>query len=188
MGVRKLCWGHSKRELSYRTLLQLMRSAALAAAAGAVLCGSTLQFLQPPLLECMGSACDRRRSTAEGRVLYCLHCCCSKASCAANFTPACLPSSTFNRPSGENKSAAGQATTEQLCATVNGERPRLPAVLRICRPTYICPAVCGELLRLGSGVLVPVVRVTGVLPQLRTLKLEGALMSYHSFFRKGSSL
>ena len=34
----------------------------------------------------------------------------------------------------------------------------------------------------------PVVRVTGVLPQLRTLKLEGALMSYHSFFRKGSNL
>ena len=81
-----------------------------------------------------------------------------------------------------------QATTEQLCATVNGERPRLPAVLRICRPAYICPAVCCELLRLGSGVLVPVVRVTGVFPQLRTLKLEGALMSYHSFFRKGSSL
>ena len=52
----------------------------------------------------------------------------------------------------------------------------------------MCPAVCGELLRLGSGVLVPVVRVTGVLPQLRTLKLEGALMSYHSFFRKGSNL
>ena len=34
----------------------------------------------------------------------------------------------------------------------------------------------------------PVVRVTGVLPQLRTLKLAGALMSYHSFFRKGSIL
>eukprot|EP00964_Phaeocystis_antarctica_P064234 scaffold38621_cov81-Phaeocystis_antarctica.AAC.8 len=70
-----------------------MRSAALAAAAGAVLCGSTLQFLQPPLLRCTDSACDRRRSTAESRVLYCLHCCCSKASCAANFTPVSLPSS-----------------------------------------------------------------------------------------------
>jgi len=35
---------------------------------------------------------------------------------------------------------------------------------------------------------VPVVRVTGVLPQLRTEKLEGALMSYHSFLVKGSTL
>lgn len=34
----------------------------------------------------------------------------------------------------------------------------------------------------------PVVRVTGVLPQLRTEKLEGALMSYHSFLVKGSTL
>ena len=36
--------------------------------------------------------------------------------------------------------------------------------------------------------LVPVVRVTGVLPQVRCLKLLGALMSYHSFFVKGSML
>ena len=37
-------------------------------------------------------------------------------------------------------------------------------------------------------VLVPVVRVTGVLPQARTWKLDGALMSYHSFLVKGSTL
>lgn len=29
--------------------------------------------------------------------------------------------------------------------------------------------------------------MTGVLPQLRTEKLDGTLMSYHSFFRNGSS-
>lgn len=36
--------------------------------------------------------------------------------------------------------------------------------------------------------LVPVVRVMSVLPTLRVLKYPGALMSYHSFFRKGSVL
>ena len=46
----------------------------------------------------------------------------------------------------------------------------------------------GALWRRGSGALVPVVRVTGVLPQLRTLKFDGALMSYHSFLVKGSTL
>ena len=39
----------------------------------------------------------------------------------------------------------------------------------------------------GEHALVPVVRVTGVLPQLRTVKLLGALMSYHSFLVKGST-
>ena len=60
-----------------------------------------------------------------------------------------------------------------------------PPALR--SPAYLRGGGC-ELHGLGSGVLVPVVRVTGVLPQLRTLKLAGALMSYHSFFRKGSIL
>ena len=43
-------------------------------------------------------------------------------------------------------------------------------------------------LRASEAILVPVVRVTGVLPQARTVKLDGALMSYHSFFVKGSTL
>lgn len=46
---------------------------------------------------------------------------------------------------------------------------------------------CARHLR-QTSVLVPVVRVTGVLPQLRTTKLEGALMSYHSFLVNGSTL
>ena len=75
---------------------------------------------------------------------------------------------------------------EEPSATANGEPPHTPAFLRI--PAFLPCRCCCELHRLGSGVLVPVVRVTGVLPQLRTLKLEGALMSYHSFFRKGSNL
>merc|ERR1719401_1156224 len=36
------------------------------------------------------------------------------------------------------------------------------------------------------AILVPCVRETSVLPQLRWLKTLGALRSYHSFFRKGS--
>merc|ERR1719356_1307572 len=36
------------------------------------------------------------------------------------------------------------------------------------------------------AILVPCVRLTRVLPQLRTEKTLGALMSYHSFLRKGS--
>merc|ERR1719183_1576775 len=36
------------------------------------------------------------------------------------------------------------------------------------------------------AIFVPVVRVTRVLPQLRVRKGVGALMSYHSFFRKMS--
>merc|ERR1719355_372553 len=36
------------------------------------------------------------------------------------------------------------------------------------------------------AIFVPCVRLTRVLPQLRTLKTLGALTSYHSFFRKGS--
>lgn len=60
-------------------------------------------------------------------------------------------------------------------------------------PPLLCCCSCWAAFRRrgqqrGSGVLVPVVRVTGVLPQARTVKLDGALMSYHSFFRKGSSL
>ena len=60
-------------------------------------------------------------------------------------------------------------------------------------PPLLCCCSCWAAFRRwgqrrGSGALVPVVRVTGVLPQARTVKLDGALMSYHSFFRKGSSL
>merc|ERR1719424_1310896 len=40
----------------------------------------------------------------------------------------------------------------------------------------------------SDAIFVPVVRVTGVLPQLRTVKLDGALMSYHSFLVKGSTI
>merc|ERR1719456_1770044 len=36
------------------------------------------------------------------------------------------------------------------------------------------------------AIFVPCVRLTRVLPQLRTEKTLGALMSYHSFLRKGS--
>merc|ERR1719199_1249902 len=38
----------------------------------------------------------------------------------------------------------------------------------------------------SDAIFVPCVLVHRVLPQLRTLKEEGALMSYHSFLRKGS--
>merc|ERR1719491_1278003 len=38
----------------------------------------------------------------------------------------------------------------------------------------------------SDAILVPEVLVTRVLPHWRTLKTLGALMSYHSFFRKGS--
>merc|ERR1719355_130782 len=36
------------------------------------------------------------------------------------------------------------------------------------------------------AIFVPCVRVTKVLPQLRVAKTLGALISYHSFLRKGS--
>merc|ERR1719327_1381788 len=38
----------------------------------------------------------------------------------------------------------------------------------------------------SEAIFVPCVLEIRVLPQLRTLKADGALMSYHSFFRKGS--
>jgi hypothetical protein len=41
---------------------------------------------------------------------------------------------------------------------------------------------------IAYNVLVPVVLVMRVLPTLRLAKTPGALMSYHSFFRKGSVL
>merc|ERR1719420_2875763 len=41
-------------------------------------------------------------------------------------------------------------------------------------------------LRPSEAILVPCVFDTRVLPQLRTLNMLGALMSYHSFLRKGS--
>merc|ERR1719272_349125 len=38
----------------------------------------------------------------------------------------------------------------------------------------------------SDAIFVPWVLEINVLPQLRTLKMLGALMSYHSFLRKGS--
>merc|ERR550539_2372249 len=38
----------------------------------------------------------------------------------------------------------------------------------------------------SEAILVPCVLVQRVFPQLRTLNMLGALMSYHSFLRKGS--
>ena len=45
----------------------------------------------------------------------------------------------------------------------------------------------GGWLMVGANVLVPWVRVMRVLPHLRTEKTLGALMSYHSFLRNGST-
>ena len=48
-------------------------------------------------------------------------------------------------------------------------------------------AACG-CCRLQGPTFVPAVRVTSVLPTLRTVNAPGALMSYQSFFEKGSTL
>jgi hypothetical protein len=151
--------------------------------------------LQLLLLKCTGSARGRRRSNSRSQAPLLpallqqrLHCCSSEGRAApAHACPACPAARVrTNPPVSVNPQQSKPSWRSQAQRRTANRHTRLPSCgsLPFCRG----PCRCCELHRLGSGVLVPVVRVTGVLPQLRTLKLEGALMSYHSFFRKGSNL
>ena len=111
----------------------------------------------------------------------------SFAASAQQHSSFIAPCPRSHRP-GPTRTSAPRVQPSAVRAAELHQRP-----LQHQPPPLLCCCSCWAAFRRrgqlrGSGVLVPVVRVTGVLPQARTVKLDGALMSYHSFFRKGSSL